>query len=235
MTDTTIRPYRRDRIRLPAAQRRRQILDATTRLIGERGFWALSMQDVADACGLTVPGLLHHVGTKDRLLLAVLDHRDSEDFLALAQELGLDADEVWGRWSSGISLPQACEALVRRNATQPEIVRLFSVLQAESLAPDHPASGYFAERQDRTRFAEFAALAADPRASTSWRWRTRWSRSWTACRSSGCGRRRRRTCWRSGRPPPRRSSPACGSGKAGSRRLSRGRTGTRPARRTRCR
>jgi AcrR family transcriptional regulator len=160
MTDITVRPYRRDRIRLPAAQRRRQILDATTRLIGERGFWALSMQDVADACGLTVPGLLHHVGTKDGLLLAVLDHRDNEDFLALAEQLGLDADEVWGRWSSRISLPQACEALVRRNATQPEIVRLFSVLQAESLAPDHPASGYFAERQERT-LRGFAALAGD--------------------------------------------------------------------------
>ena len=158
MTDVTVRPYRRDRIRLPAAQRRGQILDATTRLIGERGFLALSMQDVADACGLTVPGLLHHVGSKDGLLLAVLDHRDNEDFLALAQQLGLAADEVWGRWSSRISLPQACEALVRRNATQPEIVRLFSVLEAESLAPDHPAFAYFAERQQRTLLG-LAALA----------------------------------------------------------------------------
>jgi AcrR family transcriptional regulator len=157
MTEATVRP-RRDRTRLPAAQRRRQIVDATQRLIGERGFWALSMQDVADACGLTVPGLLHHVGSKDGLLLAVLDHRDNEDFLALAQELGLEAGEVWGRWSSRISLPQACEALVRRNATQPEIVRLFSVLQAESLAPDHPASSYFAQRQERT-LRGFAALA----------------------------------------------------------------------------
>jgi len=160
MTDTTVRTHRRERIRLPAAQRRRQILDATTRLIGERGFWALSMQDVADACGLTVPGLLHHFGSKDRLLLDVLDHRDNEDFPALAQELGLDVTDVWGRWPAGISLPQVCAALVRRNATQPEIVRLFCVLEAESLAPDHPASGYFAERQDRA-LRGFAALAAD--------------------------------------------------------------------------
>jgi len=160
MTDITVRPYRRDRTRLPAAQRRRQILDATTRLIGERGFWALSMQDVADACGLTVPGLLHHVGSKDKLLLAVLDHRDNEDFLALAHELGLDVTDVWGRWPAGISLPRVCEALVRRNATQPEIVRLFSVLEAESLAPDHPASGYFEQRQERA-LRGFAALAAD--------------------------------------------------------------------------
>jgi AcrR family transcriptional regulator len=157
--DSSARVYRRDRTRLPAAQRRRQILDVTTRLIGERGFWALSLQDVADACGLTVPGLLHHVGSKDGLLLAVLDHRDEEDFGSLARELGIDLDDWQGPWPGQVSLPRACEALVRRNATQPEIVRLFSVLEAESLAPDHPASAYFAERQQRT-LTGFAALAA---------------------------------------------------------------------------
>jgi len=118
MTDITVRPYRRDRTRLPAAQRRRQILDATTRLIGERGFWALSMQDVADACGLTVPGLLHHVGSKDKLLLAVLDHRDNEDFLALAHELGLDVTDVWGRWPPGISLPRASASSSPRRSSR---------------------------------------------------------------------------------------------------------------------
>jgi AcrR family transcriptional regulator len=158
VADDTARRYRRGRTRLPAAQRRRQILDATTRLIGDRGFWALSMQDVADACGLTVPGLLHHVGSKDRLLLAVLHHRDEEDFRSLAGQLGVDLEDWQGRWPSQVTLPRACEALVRRNATQPEIVRLFSVLQAESLAPDHPASAYFAERQQRA-LSGFAALA----------------------------------------------------------------------------
>jgi len=160
MTTPTARPRRRDRTRLPAQERRQQILDATTRLIGERGFWGLSMQDVADACGLTVPGLLHHVGSKDGLLLAVLDHRDNEDARFLAEQLGLDPDNGWGQWPSRITLPQACEALVRRNATQPEIVRLFSVLSAESLAPDHPARDYFAARQQRALLG-FAALAGD--------------------------------------------------------------------------
>lgn len=148
---------RRDRTRLPAAQRRRQILDVATRLIGEGGFWALSMQDVADACGLTVPGLLHHVGSKDGLLLAVLDHRDAEDFRSLAEQLGLGADATG--WPRDISLAEACEALVRRNATQPEIVRLFSVLQAESLAPGHPAAAYFTARQERV-LAEFTAMVS---------------------------------------------------------------------------
>jgi hypothetical protein len=51
---------------------------------------------------------------------------------------------------TGKDLGQLCAALVERNAGQPEIVRLFAVLEAESLAPSHPAHGYFAARQQRT-------------------------------------------------------------------------------------
>src|SRR5690348_7033371 len=111
-------------------------MEVTTRLIAERGFWGLSMQDVADGCGLTVPGLLHHVGSKDGLLVAVLDHRDAEDARSLAAELGLDEQQLAAgdrrRWH-GVDLRRMCAALVRRNAAQPEIVRLFAVLEAESL------------------------------------------------------------------------------------------------------
>ena len=125
---------RRERSRLPADQRRRQIIGAATALVAERGFWGLSMQDVADGCGLTVPGLLHHVGSKDGLLVAVLEHRDAEDRRSVGEPPPAD-------------LRALCAALVRRNATQPEIVRLFAVLAAESLAPDHPAHDYFAARE----------------------------------------------------------------------------------------
>ena len=142
-------PLRRERARLPAAERRRQILEVTTRLIAERGFWGLSMQDVADDCGLTVPGLLHHVGSKDSLLVAVLEHRDEADAQSLAGELGVPVDRFWTDGPGLVTLPQVCAALVRRNAGQPEIVRLFAVLEAESLAPDHPAHAYFQARQRR--------------------------------------------------------------------------------------
>ena len=141
---------RHDRTRLPAAERRRQIITAATRLVAERGFWGLSMQDVAADCGLTVPGLLHHVGSKDGLLIAILEHRDAEDVRALNTLLG----------GAAPSLPALCTALVRRNAGQPEIVRLFAVLQAESLAPDHPAHDYFVARQQRI-LSELTSLAKD--------------------------------------------------------------------------
>jgi AcrR family transcriptional regulator len=159
-------PFRRDRARLPAAERRRQILEMTTKLIAERGFWGLSMQDVADGCGLTVPGMLHHVGSKDSLLVAVLEYRDEQDSRSLAEQLGRPAHQLWTDGEGRISLAEVCAAVVRRNAEQPEIVRLFAVLEAESLAPGHPAHAYFKTRQRRT-LEEFAALAEgvvdDPR------------------------------------------------------------------------
>jgi AcrR family transcriptional regulator len=132
----------------------------TTRLIAQRGFWCLSMQDVADGCGLTVPGLLHHVGSKDGLLVAVLEHRDAEDTRALATQLGADANDPLndGAAAAGIDLRQLCSAIVRRNASQPEIVQLYAVLEAESLTPSHPAHAYFETRQARV-LATLAALA----------------------------------------------------------------------------
>ena len=47
---------------------------------------------------------------------------------------------------------------MRRNAQQPEIVRLFAVLEIEALSPSHPAHDYFAVRQARA-VASFAELA----------------------------------------------------------------------------
>ena len=154
--------YRRDQRRLPAAERRRQILEITSSLIAECGFWGLSMQDVADRCGLTVPGVLRHVGSKIGLLVAVLEHRDVEDARSLRAHLGVDEAQVPDEWSEGgpegVDLRQLCLATMSRNATQPEIVRLFAVLEAESLTPSHPAHTYFANRQKQALSA-FTALA----------------------------------------------------------------------------
>ena len=154
--------YRRDRPRLPGAERRRQIMEVTSGLVAERGFWGLSMQDVADRCGLTVPGVLRHVGTKAGLLVLLLAHRDIEDARSLRAQLDVDEDEMPDEWSVGgpvgVDLRQLCSATMRRNAEQPEIVRLFLVLEAESLTPSHPAHDYFMKRQAQA-MAAFAELA----------------------------------------------------------------------------
>ncbi|WP_369228317.1 TetR/AcrR family transcriptional regulator [Streptomyces sp. R39] len=164
MTEGAAPSYRRDRPRLPAAERRRQIIDVTSALIADRGFWGLSMQDVADRCGLTVPGVLRHAGSKTGLLIAVLEHRDVEDARSLRAHLGVGEEEVPDEWSAGgphgVGLRQLCSATMQRNSEQPEFVRLFTVLEAESLTPSHPAHAYFVKRQDQA-IAAFASLARD--------------------------------------------------------------------------
>jgi AcrR family transcriptional regulator len=52
----------------------RRILERAARLIFEKGYEGASMQDIADACGLTKAGLYHHVATKEALLIAIMEY-----------------------------------------------------------------------------------------------------------------------------------------------------------------
>lgn len=159
-------PERRPRRRMPAADRMAQIVDTATVLISQRGYWGTAVQDVAEACELTVPGLLHHVGSKGGLLIQVLSRRDEADARALAELLGLEVPP--GEWDpaqlgvamreAGIPLATVCDAVVERNVSQPEIVRLYSVLESESLNTEHPGHDYFRQRQ-RLALAGFADQA----------------------------------------------------------------------------
>ncbi len=150
---------------MPAEERREQLLAAATSLIAERGYWALSMQDVADSCDLSLTGLLHHFPYKDALLVAVLARHDEIEVLALDADRGITRppgvppESPLVDWK-GVDLWTACQSTVERNARQPELVRLYAMLEAESLAPGHPAHEYFIERQGHT-LALFRHLAGD--------------------------------------------------------------------------
>lgn len=134
------------RQRKAPADRRSEIIEIATTLVSERGYWGVSVHDIAAGCGITDAGVLHHFGTKGNLLLAVMAHRDEVDRVALAEILGVAREELYASIGS-IELGQLCEAFVSRNAQQPEIVRLYAVLSAEALDPHHPAHEYFAERE----------------------------------------------------------------------------------------
>jgi AcrR family transcriptional regulator len=64
------RPARPDRKAEPPSPRDR-ILEAAARLICEKGYDAASIQDIADATGLTKAGLYHHIRSKESLLLEI--------------------------------------------------------------------------------------------------------------------------------------------------------------------
>jgi AcrR family transcriptional regulator len=58
--------------RLPAAARRRQLLDVAVACFAVKGFHATSMNDVADAAGVTKPVLYQHFSSKRHLYLEAL-------------------------------------------------------------------------------------------------------------------------------------------------------------------
>ena len=107
------------------------------------------MSSLARSCGLSLTGLLHHFPTKDALLAAVMEWRDARDLALLG---GRDREEPRG-WAAVERLVD----LVRHNARQPGMVRLFTTLAGEATAHDHPASSWLLEHH---RLAEAKILRA---------------------------------------------------------------------------
>jgi AcrR family transcriptional regulator len=67
------RPYA---ARLPAAQRREQLLEAAQRIALDRGFHAVSIDGVAKACGVTRPVVYGVFADRTELLTGVLDRAE---------------------------------------------------------------------------------------------------------------------------------------------------------------
>ena len=57
-----------------AAVRHQEILETAARLICRDGYEKTSMQQIAEACGLTKAGLYHHVRNKEHLLLEIMSY-----------------------------------------------------------------------------------------------------------------------------------------------------------------
>jgi AcrR family transcriptional regulator len=60
-------------VRLPALERREQILDVAVGVFARNGFHDTSMNDVAEVAGVTKPVLYQHFDSKQDLYLALLD------------------------------------------------------------------------------------------------------------------------------------------------------------------
>ncbi len=69
------------------AQTQDQIITVATRLFAERGFYGVSLANIADDLNLTKQALIHHFGTKEKLYGAVLQ-RISERFMKSVQRAG---------------------------------------------------------------------------------------------------------------------------------------------------
>jgi AcrR family transcriptional regulator len=65
-------PFGNMRARLPAAERRQQLLDVAVEMFSKQGYSNTAMNDIAVAAGVTKPVLYQHFGSKRDLFLELL-------------------------------------------------------------------------------------------------------------------------------------------------------------------
>jgi beta-glucosidase len=119
-------PYARGR------ETRESILQVALEVIGDRGYGATTLKEIAAAVGMTQAGLLHHFGTKETLLIEVLRKRDDVSRTIVGSD-GADGQPLLIR-------------LARRNLEIRGLIALFVHLEAAAGDPDHPCHAYFVER-----------------------------------------------------------------------------------------
>lgn len=146
---------RQPKLRPETIVRRREILDAAADIFGSKGFAGGTLQDIADQVGMTHAGILHHFGSKDQLLLAVLEHRDTTDVAHLEDQHIPD----------GLALFRHLVQTAFRNAQRAGIVQAYAVLSAESVTDDHPGREYFERRYAtlRVELAQAFQIVCDER------------------------------------------------------------------------
>ena len=127
----------KDTPRTRAAQHKRiEILKAATEIFGSKGSTNGTLADVAEQVGLTHAGVLHHFGSKQKLLLEVLAYRDRADVEDLAEQ------HIPGGLDLFLHLIRTAYA----NARRPGIVQAYTVLSSESVTDGHPGREYFEDR-----------------------------------------------------------------------------------------
>jgi AcrR family transcriptional regulator len=133
-------------------QFRLDVLDAALGLVAAHGLDAATLQLIADEVGRSKAGLLHHFGSRDALLLAIVEHRDAVNHRSFPVEPGFAGSTK----------------LVAHNATVPGLIALFAVMSALAAADPEPTSrrDYFVARYARTRAGFVRQIEAGQQAGT---------------------------------------------------------------------
>ena len=141
------------RTRPATRAKREQILKAAVEIFGNKGSTNGTLADVAEQVGITHAGVLHHFGSKQKLLLEVLAYRDQADVQDLEKKHIPGGPELF------LHLVRTAFA----NEKRPGIVQAYTVLSSESVTDEHPGREYFEERYTTLRrevsdaFAELCA------------------------------------------------------------------------------
>ena len=118
------------------AQRREDILAAAMSVFGSRGYNSGSLAEIAQGAGMTQAGVLHYFGSKERLLIALLEYRDATDVA------NLEGKHV----PRGAAFLKHLILTAKENMDRPGIVQAYAVLCGESVTEDHPAQQFFRDR-----------------------------------------------------------------------------------------
>jgi len=118
-------------------RRRREIVDAASRVFARYGYTGGSLRQIAEDVGVTTAALTRHFDNKEGLLQAVLDHweRDNDCYFDGAHGL-----EYFRRLPNFIVL----------HTTEPGLIELLLTLATEATNPQHPARKWAVERYKRT-------------------------------------------------------------------------------------
>lgn len=117
-------------------ERRQEIVRAAARIFGTKGYRKGSLIEIAEQVGMTHAGVLHHFGTKETLLIAVLEYRDMLD---------LEAREG-RRMPEGMGLfRHLCETAVA-NTRREGLVQTYAAITGESVTENHPARSFVTSR-----------------------------------------------------------------------------------------
>jgi AcrR family transcriptional regulator len=133
------------RIRKDYEVRRAEIVEAAIALIGARGYYGMTVQQLAESCGITKAGWLHYFASKDDMLFGLLDElerRDTELLMPIIAT-GRAGDAMAAR----AAVMTLLDTLMERFVQCPELGRFALVLQCEAIDPAHPAHERFRSRE----------------------------------------------------------------------------------------
>ena len=128
-----------------------QIMAAATRLFAERGFAGTSLQDVADATGLTRPALYHYFSSKEDLLSRLVNEV-TESPAEVLQTIRLESDQP-----AAVRLREMAFAIALMQATEPARFRL--MIRSEADFPTALLATY--EEGRRNVLREFSSVIAE--------------------------------------------------------------------------
>lgn len=120
--------------------KREEILQHAIDAFGRTGYHGTSMREIAQACGLSQAGLLHHFPSKEAILMAIVEDREQQQGTFGEMEV--------------IYTPEWQDFYIRQveeNIKNEAVTRLWSNMLGEAIDVAHPAHEYFKERYKRSR------------------------------------------------------------------------------------